>query len=92
MKRFRFITLISVFSALFTLALSSSAGAYLDPATGTYLVSAIAGVVITCGVMVGVFWGKIKAFFRNMRLKSLEKKLSKQAAKNETVEDSSDNT
>ena len=37
--------------------------AYVDPATLTYVVQIVAGVVIAGGVAVGVYWRKIKKFF-----------------------------
>lgn len=55
--------------------------AYVDPATTSYLLQAVAGVVITCGVVLGVFWKKIKLFFSNLKMKRLEKKITKQAEK-----------
>lgn len=37
--------------------------AYVDPATLTYVIQIVAGVVIAGGVAVGVYWRKIKKFF-----------------------------
>ena len=56
-----------------------NAQAYLDPAATSYIVQIISGVVIACGVTVGIFWKKIRLFFRKMRMKSLEKKLAKKS-------------
>ncbi len=64
---------------LTTLMLSSTALAYIDPAATSYIVQIVAGVVIAGGVAVGIFWKKIKIFFRNLKMKRLEKSLTKKA-------------
>ena len=53
--------------------------AYLDPAATSYIIQIISGVVIACGVTVGIFWKKIRLFFRKQKINRLEKKLSKKA-------------
>jgi energy-converting hydrogenase Eha subunit C len=55
------------------------AHAYLDPAASSYLIQIISGVVITCGVVLGVYRKKIGMFFRALRLKMLEKRLSRKS-------------
>lgn len=69
-----------------TIMFSSTAYAYLDPAATSYLVQIVAAVVIACGAVVGVFWKKIRMFFRNMKMKNLEKKLTREADKREAAE------
>ena len=74
-----------VFAAYFMLTmvmLSTTAHAYIDPAATSYIIQIIAGVVIAFGVTVGVFWKKIRLFFKNLKMKNLEKSLSKKAKKN----------
>ena len=66
---------------LVTLLLSSTALAYIDPAATSYILQIVAGVVIAGGIAVGIFWRKIRMFFRNMKMKRLEKSLSKKADK-----------
>ena len=66
---------------LTTIMLSSTALAYIDPAATSYIVQIVAGVVIAGGVAVGIFWKKIKLFFRNAKMKRLEKSLTKKAEK-----------
>lgn len=61
-----------------------NAQAYLDPAAASYLVQIVSGVVIACGVTVGIFWKKIRLFFRKLRMKSLEKKLNKKGGSDST--------
>ena len=48
---------------------------YIDPSATSYIIQVVAGIVITCGVVVGVFWNKIKAWFAERKVKRLEKKL-----------------
>jgi len=64
---------------LATLMLSSTALAYIDPAATSYILQIVAGVVIAGGVAVGIFWRKIRMFFRNLKMKRLEKSLTKKA-------------
>lgn len=71
---------MQIFSNLFL-------SAYIDPAVTTYLVSAIAGVAIAIGVTVGVYRRKIVAFFRNLKIKRLEKKLNKKSQENNSEVD-----
>ena len=78
----KFLVHIPVFIYFFVCAnllLSETAHAYLDPAATSYLIQIIAGVFIACGAVVGIFWKKIRLFFRNIRMKSLERKYSKQS-------------
>ena len=56
--------------------------AYIDPATSSYVIQIIAGVVIACGAAVGIFWKRIRMFFRNRKIKRLENKLNREAEKN----------
>ena len=65
MKRFlRNSGIFVVYFVLTTIMLSSTAFAYIDPAATSYIVQIVAGVVIACGVTVGVFWKKIRVFFK----------------------------
>jgi hypothetical protein len=48
---------------------------YIDPSTTTYVVQIVAAIVVTCGVMVGVFWKKIKTFFSRKNIERTEKSL-----------------
>ncbi len=80
MMKNRFISLVAL-TALSTVALMRTAWAYIDPGTTSYMIQIIAGVVITIGVSIGVFWKRIRLFFRNMKLKMLERKLQRQGDK-----------
>jgi hypothetical protein len=46
------------------LAIASPAWAYLDPGTGSMLVSAVIGVAAAVGLGVKMFWYRLVAFFR----------------------------
>jgi hypothetical protein len=48
--------------SLFTFA--PSAFAYLDPSTGSMILSAIVGLLATAGLAVKTYWYKLKSFFR----------------------------
>jgi hypothetical protein len=41
-----------------------NAWAYLDPGTGSMLISAIVGIVASIGLALKTWWYKIKGFFR----------------------------
>ena len=64
-----FLTLMCMYNAL----------AYLDVGTTSYIFQALAAVIIAGGVSVGIFWKKIKLFFRKRKMMHLEKKLAKKA-------------
>ena len=55
------------FTLCFLLMLSTSALAYIDPATTSYVVQIIAGVFLAGGAAVGIYWHKIKRFFKNRK-------------------------
>jgi len=50
--------------ALGLLTMSSPAWAYLDPGTGSMIISAIVGLFATVGLAVKTYWYKLKGFFR----------------------------
>lgn len=81
-KKFINITAFAYFFLWATLLFSSTAHAYLDPAATSYIIQIIAGVFIACGAVVGVFWKKIRLYFRNRKMKRLEKSLTKKGEKN----------
>ncbi len=45
------------------------AWAYLDPGTGSMIISAIVGLFATVGLALKTYWYKIKAFFRKDSVK-----------------------
>jgi hypothetical protein len=51
--------------ALIVLAsLAPAADAYLDPSTGSLIISAIVGLLATIGLTVKTWWYKLKSLFR----------------------------
>ena len=71
--------------------LTTTASAYIDPATTAMLTQIIAGVFITLGVVFGVFRRKIILFFKNMSVNRTKRKIEKQNAKqNKTTGDVQD--
>ena len=73
----------SVTAVIAVCCIARPAYAYIDPATSSYIIQVIAGIVIACGAAIGIFWKKIRLFFRNLKMKNLEKKLTAQAEKQE---------
>jgi hypothetical protein len=47
---------------------------YIDPATTAIIWQVLAGVLITMGVVFGIWWRKITTFFRGVWVKVLGKK------------------
>lgn len=50
--------------------LSITAAAYLDPATLTYVIQIVAGALIAGGAVIGIYWKKIKRFFKKKKSKT----------------------
>lgn len=51
---------------------------YIDPSATSYIIQIIAGIIITCGVIIGAFWGKIRTWFAAKKIEHMEKKLKKE--------------
>ena len=49
------------------LLIASPAHAYLDPGTGSMLISAVVGVAAAVGLAVKMFWYRLVGFFRGKR-------------------------
>jgi len=49
------------------LSIASPAWAYLDPGTGSMLVSAVIGVAAAIGLAVKMFWYRLVGFFRGKK-------------------------
>ena len=49
------------------LAIASPAYAYLDPGTGSMLISAVLGVAAALALAVKMFWYRLVGFFRGKR-------------------------
>ena len=75
---------IGTFAFTFTgvvMLLTTTASAYIDPATTAMLTQIIAGVFITLGVVFGVFRRKIMMFFKNISVNRTKKKIERDAEK-----------
>jgi hypothetical protein len=57
-------TAITATAAIALLSLSQAAEAYLDPSTGSLILSAIIGLIATIGLAVKTWWYKLKSLFR----------------------------
>lgn len=53
-----------VVAIVLLLALPATAQAYLDPSTGSLVISAIVGLLATIGLTVKTWWYRLKALFR----------------------------
>ena len=58
MQEFRLLVLIVL------LSLAPAAQAYLDPSTGSLILSAIVGLIATIGLALKTWWYRIKSLFR----------------------------
>lgn len=83
MKKTKTFFKFTYFFFAFSLLFSITSFAYIDPATTSYLIQIVAGVVIAAGATVGIFWKKIKMSFRRKKMERLEKSLKKKADKDE---------
>jgi len=74
-----FFTVLFVFAAIMTIRGSSPSlngkylTAYLDPGTGTMIISAIIGIFATAALGIKTFWYKISRLFRKDGKKSQPK-------------------
>ena len=53
-----------ILALVLLLTLAPAAEAYLDPSTGSLILSAIVGLLATIGLAVKTWWYKIKSLFR----------------------------
>lgn len=58
---------------LSALTFSAPAFAYLDPGSGSAIVSAIIGFFVAAGMVVKTYWYKIKSFFVKKDVAEIEK-------------------
>lgn len=58
---------------------------YIDPAATSYIVQVVAGVVISLGVVFGIFWKKIKLFFQKKKIEATERQLRAQAGQRDAT-------
>ena len=60
MKKIAEIGIGSVMVVCMMLTFAVSANAYIDPSVMTYLIQAVAGIVIAVGAVVGIYWRKAR--------------------------------
>lgn len=65
---------LAYFGFAFMLLFGVNAQAYIDPSVVTYIIQAVAGVVIALGAVFTVYRHKIVKFFRNQKKKQARKK------------------
>ncbi|MBP9988315.1 MAG: hypothetical protein KBT46_02330 [Ruminococcus sp.] len=59
-KKLMYICGLIYLSVAAMLVFGANLSAYIDPSVATYLIQAIAGVVIAVGAAVGIYWRKAK--------------------------------
>jgi len=52
--------------------MTSNCYAYIDPATTSYVVQIIAGIVIACGATIGVLWSKFSRSIKKKKMENIE--------------------
>ena len=60
----RIITPVSIVAIIALAGFAPSAFAYLDPSTGSMILSAILGILATVGLALKTYWYKFKSLFR----------------------------
>lgn len=59
------IPLAAYMASCFLFLFSTSASAYIDPSTTTFLIQAVAGVAVAIGAFVTIYWRKAKKKIQN---------------------------
>jgi len=57
---------IPIIPAFFYFTLPGTSHAYLDPGTGSIILQAVIGVAVGGLFAVGLFWSRVKTFFKNL--------------------------
>ena len=65
----------SYFFGAFFVLMSGYAQAYIDPSAVTYVIQAVAGVVIAIGALITVFRHKIVAFFKKNKKENTKREI-----------------
>jgi len=58
---------LSIALLLILASFAQPAFAYLDPSTGSMILSAIIGILASVGLALKTYWYRIKGFFRNKK-------------------------
>ena len=59
---------------IFYFTLPHASNAYLDPGTGSIILQAVIGVAVGGLFAVGLFWSRVKTFFRNLFSRGIKEK------------------
>ena len=57
---------VPIIPAFFYLPFSQMSDAYLDPGTGSIILQAVIGVAVGGLFAFGLFWSRVKTFFKNL--------------------------
>ena len=60
MKHIKYFLAVAIIFPVMMMLFGVNGNAYIDPSVVTYLIQAIAGVVIAVGAVVGLYWRKAK--------------------------------
>lgn len=63
-----------LFTSLLVCMINTSAYAYIDPGLGSILVQSIIGAIAAGGLIVKIYWQKIKVFFIKKKKKDFDSK------------------
>ena len=55
-----------IMPALFYFSIPQTIHSYLDPGTGSIILQAVIGVAVGGLFAVGIFWSRVKSFFKNL--------------------------
>ena len=61
----------------FNIYFTTTASAYIDPATTAMVTQIVAGIFISAGVLFGVFRRKVILFFKNISVKRKQRKIER---------------
>jgi hypothetical protein len=64
MKKCKYPTAMFLLSVTALFLVSPRAYAYLDPSTGSMVISAIVGILASIGLALKTYWYRVRAFFR----------------------------
>ena len=79
MKKISNVLTLAYFSFWLGIFSTLDAHAYIDPTTTAMLTQIVAGIFISLGLVLGIFRRKIMMFFKNLKVKALQKKIAKEA-------------
>ena len=75
---------ILILAAIFLGSFAPSAFAYLDPSTGSMILSAIVGIIATVGLALKTYWYKFKSLFKGQKSTQAEVSAADAAAEKDS--------